>query len=101
MAFGKLAGKFEALLEMLEDLVQVAEVEFDEPGSGAEKRKFVIDRINEDVNVPIIFSEEREAELIGVLVDYTVDLYNKGRLFLSDLADAAIDEVTEKIKDLF
>lgn len=101
MAFGKLAGKFEALLEMLEDLVQVAEAEFDEPGSGAEKRKFVIDRINEDVNVPIIFSEEREAELIGVLVDYTVDLYNKGRLFLSDLADAAIDEVTEKIKDLF
>lgn len=101
MAFGKLAGKFEALLEMLEDLVQVAEAEFDEPGSGAEKRKFVIDRINEDVNVPIIFSEKREAELIGVLVDYTVDLYNKGRLFLSDLADAAIDEVTEKIKDLF
>lgn len=101
MAFGKLAGKFEALLEMLEDLVQVAEAEFDEPGSGAEKRKFVIDRINEDVNVPIIFSEAREAELIGVLVDYTVDLYNKGRLFLSDLADAAIDEVTEKIKDLF
>ena len=101
MAFGKLAGMFEALLEMLEDLVQVAEAEFDEPGSGAEKRKFVIDRINEDVNVPIIFSEKREAELIGVLVDYTVDLYNKGRLFLSDLADAAIDEVTEKIKDLF
>ena len=101
MAFGKLAGKFEGLLEMIEDLVQVAEAEFDEPGSGAEKRKFVIDRINEDVNVPIIFSEEREAELIGVLVDYTVDLYNKGRLFLSDLADAAIDEVTEKIKDLF
>ena len=101
MAFGKLAGKFEELLELLEDLVQVAEAEFDAPGSGAEKRKYVIDLINEQVNVPIIFSEEREGELIGVLVDYTVDIYNKGRLFLSDLADEAVDEVTSKIKDLF
>ncbi len=105
MVFGKLAGKFEELLALIEELVQVAESEFDEPGSGAAKREFVINRINEDVNVPIIFSEEREGELIGVLVDFTVELYNRGRLFVTAMAEEAVDQVldsaTKALKDLF
>lgn len=105
MAFAKLAGKFEDLLSLIEELIQVAESEFTQPGSGAEKREFVISRINEDVNIPILFSEDREAELIGVLVDHIVELYNRGRLFATSLAEEAVDQIIDSaskaLKDLF
>tara|TARA_R110000824_G_scaffold192464_2_gene374630 strand:- start:6202 stop:6528 length:327 start_codon:yes stop_codon:yes gene_type:complete len=104
MVFKKLPGKFATLLELIEELVQLAEAEYDEPGSGAEKRAYVIAEVNEQVDVPIFFSEEREGELIGVIVDFIVELYNRGKLFAAELAQEALDDVmstvTSKITDL-
>tara|TARA_R110000787_G_scaffold89251_3_gene189033 strand:- start:14073 stop:14390 length:318 start_codon:yes stop_codon:yes gene_type:complete len=105
MAFAKLAGRFAEILVIIEQLVEIAEAEFTEVGSGAEKRAFVIGSINEDVNVPFLFSEAREGELIGVLVDAVVGLYNRGRLFTDELVDEVVDEATDAataaLKDMF
>ena len=89
--------KLDYILLLIEDLIQIAEEEFSEPGSGAEKRKYVIDEINEKVDVPILFSEEKEGEYIGMLVDFTVGLYNKGRLFIAQLAADTAEEVVELV----
>ena len=63
MQYGKILKK--AIL-MAEDL-------FPEPKSGKKKRKWVVQFINEHVNVPIL-NERQEAKAIGFAVDVVCDL---------------------------
>lgn len=58
---------------LLKHAVMMAEEIFPEPKSGKKKRKWVIDFINDHVNVPIL-NERQEAKAIGFAVDVICDL---------------------------
>ena len=60
---GKLAAK----------AVEIAEELFPETGAGKQKRQWVIEFLNDKINLPGI-NENLEARVLGVLVDIVVDL---------------------------
>jgi hypothetical protein len=59
--------------KVLKQAILMAEDLFPEPKSGKKKRKWVVDFINEHVNVPIL-NERQEAKAIGFAVDMVCDL---------------------------
>ena len=58
---------------IMKKAILMAEDLFPEPKSGAKKRKFVVDFINDHVNIPIL-NERQEERLIGFAVDILCDL---------------------------
>ena len=59
--------------KVLKQAIIMAEDLFPEPKSGKKKRKWVVQFINEHVNVPIL-NERQEAKAIGFAVDMVCDL---------------------------
>jgi len=59
--------------KVLKQAILMAEDLFPEPKSGKKKRKWVVQFINEHVNVPIL-NERQEAKAIGFAVDMVCDL---------------------------
>ena len=59
--------------KILKLAILLAEDLFPEPKSGKKKRKWVVQFINEHVNVPIL-NERQEAKAIGFAVDVVCDL---------------------------
>ena len=59
--------------KILKQAILMAEDLFPEPKSGKKKRKWVVQFINEHVNVPIL-NERQEAKAIGFAVDVVCDL---------------------------
>jgi len=59
--------------KILKQAILMAEDLFPEPKSGKKKRKWVVQFINEHVNVPIL-NERQEAKAIGFAVDMVCDL---------------------------
>jgi hypothetical protein len=59
--------------KILQQAILMAEDLFPEPGSGKEKRKWVVTFINEHVNFPIL-NERQEERVIGFAVDLLCDL---------------------------
>jgi len=59
--------------------VEMAEEVFPEPGAGAKKRKWVVEFLNDKINIPGI-GEGMEERMLALLVDVVVDLViNKSR----------------------
>jgi len=59
--------------------VEMAEELFPEPGAGAKKRKWVVEFLNDKINIPGI-GEGMEERMLALLVDVVVDLViNKAR----------------------
>ncbi len=54
--------------------IMMAEELFPEPKSGKKKRAWVVDLINDKINIPLL-NERQEKRLIGLLVDVLVDLW--------------------------
>lgn len=63
------------LMATLGVAIQLAEELFGE-GTGAKKRQFVIDTVNKKIDIPLL-PEQFEAMLLGLLIDFLVDLYNE------------------------
>ena len=61
------------LRKVLVRAVQMAEVLFPDAGSGAEKREWVVDFVNERLDIPFL-SEHQESLILGIIVDVIVDL---------------------------
>ncbi|HIA03803.1 MAG TPA: hypothetical protein EYN66_18180 [Myxococcales bacterium] len=59
--------------KILKQAILMAEDLFPEPQSGKKKRKWVVDFINEHINVPVL-NERQEAKVIGFAVDIVCDL---------------------------
>jgi hypothetical protein len=59
--------------EIIRQAVLMAENLFPEQGSGAKKRKWVVDFINENVNLPLL-NERQEERVIGFAVDIVCEL---------------------------
>jgi len=59
--------------KILQQAILMAEDLFPEPGSGKEKRKWVVTFVNEHVNFPIL-NERQEERVIGFAVDLLCDL---------------------------
>lgn len=59
--------------KILKQAILMAEDLFPEPKSGKKKRKWVVQFINEHVNVPLL-NERQEAKAIGFAVDVVCDL---------------------------
>ena len=57
---------------IMKNAILIAEDLFPEPKSGPKKRKFVVDFINEHVNLPLL-NERQEERLIGFAVDILCD----------------------------
>ena len=57
--------------EVLKHAVLMAEAVFPEPGRGKDKRQFVVELINDKINLPLL-NERQEEVLIGALVDLAV-----------------------------
>ena len=49
----------------------MAEAVFPEPGRGKDKRQWVVDLVNDKINLPLL-NERQEEVLIGALVDLAV-----------------------------
>jgi len=58
--------------------IRIAEVLFEGPGRGAEKKEWVVDFINEKINLPLL-NENQEEKLISFLVDCLCGIINKHR----------------------
>ena len=59
--------------EIIRQAVLMAENLFPEQGSGAKKRKWVVDFINDNVNLPLL-NERQEERVIGFAVDIVCEL---------------------------
>ena len=59
--------------EIIRQAILMAENLFPEQGSGAKKRKWVVDFINENVNLPLL-NERQEERVIGFAVDIVCEL---------------------------
>lgn len=59
--------------EIIRQAVLMAENLFPEKGSGAKKRKWVVDFINDNVNLPLL-NERQEERVIGFAVDIVCEL---------------------------
>jgi|TARA_Y100000310_G_scaffold21074_1_gene20380 hypothetical protein len=79
---GKRIRKFDldgaTLSRLVDTMVLAAEMMFPIPKSGPEKREWVIDQINNRINIPIV-GEKAEAQVIGFLVDFAIQMYNDMR----------------------
>ena len=64
-----------ALARLVDTMVLAAEMMFPIPKSGPEKRAWVIEQINDRVNIPVV-GEKVEAQVIGFLVDFAIQMYN-------------------------
>ena len=62
--------------DVIKHAVLMAEDLFPSPKSGKAKREFVIDLINDKVNLPIL-NEKQEAVVIGLMVDLVCDFVFK------------------------
>ena len=63
-----------ALARLVDTMVLAAEMMFPIPKSGPEKRAWVIEQINDRVNIPVV-GEKVEAQVIGFLVDFAIQMY--------------------------
>jgi len=61
------------LRKVLVRAVQMAEVLFPEAGSGEEKRKWVVDFVNERLDIPFL-NERQESLILGIIIDVIVDI---------------------------
>ena len=59
--------------KIFKQAILMAEDLFPEPKSGKKKRKWVVNFINEHVNVPLL-NERQVAKAIGIAVDVVCDL---------------------------
>jgi len=59
----------------IEQAIRDAEIKFGR-GKGIDKRKFAIELINAIVDIPIL-PEFLEEKIIGLLVDFAVDIFNR------------------------
>ena len=59
--------------KVLQQAIVMAEGLFPEPGSGKKKKKWVVEFINEHVNLPLL-NERQEERIIGFAVDVLCDL---------------------------
>lgn len=59
--------------EIIRQAILMAENLFPEQGSGAKKRKWVVDFINDNVNLPLL-NERQEERVIGFAVDIVCEL---------------------------
>ena len=59
--------------QIMKKAILIAEDLFPEPKSGSEKKAFVVDFINERVNLPLL-NERQEEKLIGFAVDVLCEL---------------------------
>ena len=64
-----------SLARLVDTMVLAAEMMFPIPKSGSEKRAWVIEQINDRVNIPVV-GEKVEAQVIGFLVDFAIQMYN-------------------------
>lgn len=64
-----------SLARLVDTMVLAAEMMFPIPKSGPEKRAWVIEQINDRVNIPVV-GEKVEAQVIGFLVDFAIQMYN-------------------------
>lgn len=63
------------LARLVDTMIVAAEMLFPVPKSGPEKREWVVAQINDRVNIPIV-GEKVEAQVIGFLVDFAIQMYN-------------------------
>lgn len=63
------------LRKFVEPMIIAAEVLYG-PSRGPEKRQFIIDSLNAQVDIPFL-SEKVEESLIGVIIDIMVDVLNE------------------------
>jgi|TARA_Y100000310_G_scaffold20233_1_gene19732 hypothetical protein len=70
---GKRKVRLKDLGKVLKQAIQMAEVLFPDAGSGAEKREWVVDLVNEKLDIPFL-NERQESQLLGILIDVLVDL---------------------------
>ena len=59
--------------QIMQKAILIAEDLFPEPKSGPEKRAFVVDFINERVNLPLL-NERQEERLIGFAIDILCEI---------------------------
>ena len=59
--------------KILKQAIHMAEELFPEPKSGKKKRKWVVNFINEHVNLPLL-NERQEERIIGFAVDIVCEL---------------------------
>ena len=62
--------------KVLAGAIRAAEILFPESGSGVDKREWVVDTVNEKLDIPFI-SERQESLILGVIVDVIVDMVLK------------------------
>ena len=62
--------------KVLAGAIRAAEILCPESGSGADKREWVVDTVNEKLDTPFI-SERQESLILGVIVDVIVDMVLK------------------------
>ena len=65
--------KLRDLGKVLKQAIQMAEVLFPDAGSGAEKREWVVDLVNDRLDIPFL-NERQESQLLGIIIDVLVDL---------------------------
>jgi len=73
---GKRRIRIQDLGNILSNLIRIAENIFPEPQSGKDKRKWVVDFINEKLDIPFL-NEKQEGLIIGILVDVVVSMVFK------------------------
>ena len=56
---------------VLMKVIQLAEQLFPEPKSGETKRKWVVDFVNEKIDIPFL-NEQQESMILGVIIDVLV-----------------------------
>tara|TARA_R110002020_G_scaffold376083_2_gene587226 strand:- start:419 stop:658 length:240 start_codon:yes stop_codon:yes gene_type:complete len=62
--------------KVLTAAIVYAEVLFPEAGSGAEKREWVVDTVNDRLDIPFL-SERQESLILGIIIDVIVDMVLK------------------------
>jgi len=70
---GKRKVRLKDLGKLLKQAICMAEVLFPDAGSGAEKREWVVDLVNEKLDIPFL-NERQESQLLGIIIDVLVDL---------------------------
>ena len=68
----------EELAKVASHAIGIAEVLFSGPNRGAEKKEWVVDFINEKVNLPLL-NEAQEEKLISFLIDCLCGIIDKKR----------------------
>ena len=63
--------KIKDIGSVLMKVIQLAEQLFPEPKSGETKREWVVDFVNEKIDIPFL-NEQQESMILGILIDVLV-----------------------------